>query len=118
MAKHNETGLKGELIAGDFLEKKGYNILERNWRYGHKEVDLIMSYDGWLIFGEVKTRRGFGFGFPEEAVTMGKQDFLRKAAEAYFERYPGYEKVRFDVLSIVLGDKDEIVELLHLEDAF
>lgn len=118
MAKHNETGLKGELIAADFLAKKGYNILERNWRYSHKEVDLVLTYGGWLIFSEVKTRRGFGFGFPEEAVTKGKQAFLHTAAEAYFEQHPGFEKVRFDVISIVLGEGNDVVELLHLEDAF
>ena len=118
MAKHNETGAKGEQLAADFLLGKGYIILEKNWRYLHKEVDLILKKDDWLIIAEVKTRRGKGYGFPEEAVTAGKQAFLRAAAEAYFEAHPGYAKVRFDVVSILLGMQDETVELLHLEDAF
>lgn len=118
MAKHNETGVKGELLAELFFHKKGYIILERNWRYAHKEVDLIILQDDWLVFVEVKTRRGLGFGFPEEAVTEAKQDFLRAAATAYFEANDGFSKVRFDVLSIVLNNADEAVEMLHLEDAF
>lgn len=118
MAKHNETGAKGELIAANFLTGKGYTIVARNWRYGHKEVDLVMTYEGWLIFGEVKTRHGIGYGYPEEAITKGKQQFLKKAAAAYFEQFPGYEKVRFDVVAIVLDNSGEVVELLHLEDSF
>jgi len=119
MAKHNQTGVKGELLALDFLVKKGYNLLQQNWRHQHKEVDLIMSLGEWLVIIEVKTRRGLGFGFPEESVTAGKQAFLKMAAEAYFEAHAGFGKVRFDVISIVLHERnDEVQELLHLEDAF
>ncbi len=118
MAKHNETGLKGELLAADFLVKKGYILLHRNWRYRHKEVDLILQKEDWLIIAEVKTRRGFGFGFPEESVTAAKQSFLQVAAAAYFEANAGFDKVRFDVISIVLDERDQPIEFLHLEDAF
>ena len=118
MAKHNETGLKGEQLAASFLENKGYNILERNWRFSHKEVDLVLQFREWLVFAEVKTRRGLGYGYPEEAVTAGKQDFLKKAAEAYFEAHISFKKVRFDVISVVLDEWDGVVEMLHLEDAF
>lgn len=118
MAKHNETGLKGEQLAELFFSQKGYIILNRNWRHGHREIDLIMQHSEWLVFAEVKTRRGLGFGFPEEAVTPAKQELMRIAATAYFELHPGFEKVRFDVLSIVLNQYDEIVEMVHLEDAF
>lgn len=118
MAKHNETGLKGEQLAELFFHKKGYIILERNWRYGHKEVDLIMQDGAWLVFAEVKTRRGLGFGYPEEAVTLTKQGFMKAAAEAYFERHEGFTRVRFDVLAIVLNQQDEATEIVHLEDAF
>lgn len=118
MGKHNETGAKGEQLAEVFLLGKGYIILARNWRHQHKEVDLILLKDDWLVIAEVKTRRGTGYGFPEEAVTAGKQAFLRAAATAYFEAFPGYEKVRFDVISIVLNRQNEAVEILHLEDAF
>lgn len=118
MAKHNETGLKGEHLASLFFSKKGYNILERNWRYGHKEIDLVMKDGNWLVIAEVKTRRGYDFGFPEESVNTDKQRFMKAAAQAYFEANIGFEKVRFDVLSIVLNDADEATELLHFEDAF
>lgn len=118
MAKHNETGAKGEQIAEDFLVNKGYFLLARNWRHNHKEVDLILSKDNWLVIAEVKTRKGIGYGFPEEAVTAGKQTFLHHAAQAYFETNEGYEKVRFDVISIILDQHNNVIELLHLEDAF
>lgn len=118
MAKHNETGLKGEQLAELFFSEKGYIILNRNWRHGHKEIDLVMQQGQWLVFAEVKTRRGLGFGFPEEAVTPAKQQLMHAAATAYFELHPGFEKVRFDVLSIVLNHQDEILEIRHLEDAF
>jgi len=118
MAKHNETGLKGEQLAELFFSKKGYIIVARNWRSGHKEIDLIMHWGEWLVFAEIKTRRGLGFGFPEEAVTPAKQALMRTAAEAYLETHPEFDKVRFDVLSIVLNNRDEAIEMLHLEDAF
>lgn len=105
-------------MAVDFLVKKGYILLHQNWRYRHKEVDLIMTDAEWLVIVEVKTRRGLGFGFPEESVTTAKQAFLQEAAEAYFEANAGFEKVRFDVMSIILDERDNAVEMLHLEDAF
>lgn len=118
MAKHNETGLKGEQIAEDFLVKNGYFILERNWRHGHHEADLVCARDGQLIIVEVKTRKGTGYGFPEEAVTAGKKAFLAAAAQAYFDAHEGYSWVRFDVVSILLDRNDRLLELLHLPDAF
>ena len=118
MAKHNETGLKGEQLAEYFLVKKGYKILERNWRSSYKEVDLVVQQDDWLVIVEIKTRRGLNFGFPEEAVTPAKQQLLRAAADVYFETHTGFQKVRFDVISILLSKTDEVLELLHLEDAF
>ncbi len=88
MSKHNETGIKGEQIAGIFLLNKGYSILFTNWRHGKKEVDIIAQKDEFLIFIEVKTRTNFNFGFPEESVNTKKKNFLRAAAEAFLELNP------------------------------
>ncbi|XZF14299.1 YraN family protein [Chitinophagaceae bacterium MMS25-I14] len=117
MAKHNETGIKGEHFAEKFLLNLGYNILERNWRHGKREVDLIAAHKGELVFAEIKTRTSFDFGFPEEAVDRRKQSFLKAAAEAYFDSTPGYENIRFDIISILLknGQPEEIT---HFIDAF
>lgn len=117
MAKHNETGIKGEEIAENFLQKKGYQILYRNWRYEKKEVDIIAEKDNLLIFIEVKTRSGTAFGFPEDAVTEKKQELLKLAAEEFLYRNTEYEQVRFDIISIIYKE-NTVKEIEHFEDAF
>ncbi len=117
MGKHNETGLKGEQIAIKHLLNLGYKILHTNWRFKQKEVDCIVSKGQRLIVVEVKTRTSFEFGFPEEAVDHNKKKYLKAAAEAYSEQYPGFEELQFDIVSILLTN-GEVKELLHIEDAF
>ena len=102
MAKHIDTGRQGELMAEAFFRKRNYIILEKNWRFGHKEVDLIARKEDIIHFIEVKTRSGETFGPPEENVTKAKIRFLMAAAEQYFEKHPTYNKAQFDVLSITL----------------
>jgi putative endonuclease len=117
MSKHNETGVKGEQIAAKFLTGKGYTILHRNWCFGKKEVDLVVQKDDTLVFVEVKTRTSFTFGFPEEAVNTRKQTYLKNAAEAFVDSFPGFLKIQFDIVSIRLH-KEEVSEIVHFEDAF
>ncbi len=117
MAKHKETGIKGEHIAENFLLKKGYNVLHCNWRSGKKEVDIIAEKDGMIVIVEVKTRTSFQFGYPEEAVNLKKQLYLKQAAEAFFEENRQYTDIRFDIISILLN-KGEAKEIIHFEDAF
>jgi putative endonuclease len=117
MSKHNETGIKGEQIAINFLLKKGYNVLFTNWRHGKKEVDIIAEKDNFIIFIEVKTRTSFDFGFPEEAVDTRKKTFLKAAAEAFIEDNPRFINIRFDIISILLY-KETVSEILHYESAF
>lgn len=111
-------GKIGEDLAARYLVSRGYTILERNWRQGHWEIDLICKKEDLLIFVEVKARTGKAFGNPEEAVHPQKQENLRKASLSYIHkiRHPG--EIRFDILSIILGSKNEALEILHLEDAF
>lgn len=117
MSKHNETGIKGEQIAEKFLLDKGYLLLHRNWRAGKKEVDIIVLKADVVIFVEVKARTGQAFGYPEDAVGYSKQDFLKKAAEAYLDSYPQYSKIQFDIISINFNTQ-EVYEIVHFEDAF
>ena len=117
MSKHRETGARGERLAEEFLATNGYHILYRNWRSAQKEVDLIALDGDTLVFFEIKTRSGLGFGFPEEAVNSRKQGFLRAAAQHFSYQYPEYEKFRFDVISIILQG-DFLKDLRHLRDAF
>lgn len=117
MSKHTETGVKGEKIAEKFLTGLGYKLVEKNWCFGKKEIDLIVLKDGLLIFVEVKTRSSYNFGFPEEAVDIRKQNYLKAAAEGYLEMFPEYVKIRFDIISILLF-RGQVKEIIHFEDAF
>lgn len=116
MAQHLETGKKGEKIARDWLEQKGFIILEQNWRCGKAEVDIIARNHQELIFVEVKTRSGNYFGNPEVFVTAQKEDLMARAASAYMEKigYAGW--IRFDIISVLV--KDGLVSMQHFEDAF
>ncbi len=117
MVKHSKIGTKGEQIAADFLLKKGYHILHRNWRSGKKELDIIAFKDNMVVVAEIKTRTNFDFGFPEEAVNKKKQQYLKSAGEAFMQTHPEYMQIRYDIISILLNG-DAIKEILHFEEAF
>ena len=107
MAEHNITGSKGEDLAVRWLMDRGFEVIERNWRSGHLEVDAIASRNGRLHFFEVKCRRSGKFGYPETSISKTKLKNLMIAAEAYCNRNPGFKKVQFDVLSITIGEKTD-----------
>lgn len=117
-SSHLETGLLGENAAAAFLEQKGWRIVERNWRYGRGEIDIIAWADEkLLVFVEVKTRSDEGFGGPEEAVDAKKQALLARTAGCYMESI-GYDwEIRFDIVAII-SIRGKIVEMRHIEDAF
>lgn len=117
MPKHKELGTNGEQIAVIFLKNKGYGILCCNWRFGKKEVDIIAEWEDYIIFAEVKTRSNLRFGYPEEAVNAQKKNYLKAAAEYYFELYRPEKTLRFDIISILLEPRKK-PEVLHIEDAF
>ncbi len=119
MSQARALGLCGEEAAATYLKKKRFRIIERGFRFHKGEVDIIArDRDGTLVFIEVKTRRSRAFGRPEEAVTLSKQNQLRRLAEAYlamnnFTACP----CRFDVLSLT-WDESERLCLRHIRDAF
>jgi len=116
MAEHNDLGKKGEEIAAGYLEKKGYQILEKNWRQWKNEIDVIAMDGKYLVIIEVKTRQSNYFGEPETAVTRDKQRALIRAANAYV-RYKNINcEVRFDILSIIVSKTSEHIH--HIVDAF
>lgn len=115
MAKHNETGAKGELLAAEILLQKGYAILERNWRYGHKEVDIIAGHKDLAVFVEVKTRSSIRSGFPEEAISPRKIRLLQEAALVFMEQHPEFQRMQFDVITFIIRD-GRVQEMQHLED--
>ncbi len=116
MAEHNDTGVKGEELAASFLIKKGYSILETNWRFKNLEADIIATFDKTLIVVEVKTRNSNYFGEPETFVNKQKQKNLIKTANEYIIRKNLDLEVRFDIVSVILGNSQ--TKINHIEDAF
>lgn len=120
-----DFGDRGEEIAARYLQEKGYVILDRNYRFERSEVDLICfepaadsARDGELVFAEVKTRSGLGFGRPEESVSEAKRRHIVRAAQAYLhERRLEKSICRFDVISIVMR-RGERPHIEHFKRAF
>lgn len=114
MAQKDELGRHGEQLATDHLEARGYRILDRNWRCSQGELDLVAEDDGTLVFVEVKTRSGIGFGDPAEAVTPRKLARIGRLAGAWCaEHRPRSRRMRVDVVGIVVPPGGE-VRLQHL----
>ncbi len=116
MAKHLILGQQGEDIAARYLEAHGYTVLDRNWRSGHKELDLIVTDGATLVFVEVKTRTTIEYGDPWSFVDEKKIRRTVNAADAYI-RYNRIDMdVRFDIVSISIEDGDFKIE--HIKEAF
>jgi len=110
----------GETEAARMLEKKGFRIVERNWRMGHLEVDLIAESRTEIVFTEVKARTTtYGGKMPEEFVDETKRKRMVAAANAYI-KYRKIEKLpRFDIIGILVNAAtQEITYRNHLENAF
>lgn len=116
MAKHNDIGIDGEAMARRLLEEKNYLILETNWRAGHNEADIIAYKDGRIVFVEVKTRSSEDYGEPESFVDARKRKSYIRLANDYVLQKNRLEEVRFDIISIVVGNDG--LKIKHIEDAF
>ncbi len=116
MAEHNELGKEGEARAASYLADKGYNILERNWTYNHKEIDLIATKEDTLIIAEIKTRSTEDWEHPEEAITNAKIRFLVDATEAFILENDLDMEVRFDVISVIPDGINWKID--HIKEAF
>ena len=116
MAVHNELGKWGENIAAEYLQKKGYEILERDWKSGHHDLDIIAKDEDTLVIIEVKTRRNRLFGDPEEAIDFRKRQSLQSAINHYVKSQRTNCRVRFDVISIVgtIGSQPEIDHIIDV----
>lgn len=116
MAEHNELGKSGEDYAYEYLLKKGFEILEKNWRHSKDEVDMIAVHNNCLIIIEVKTRSNLYFGEPQIFVNKKKQAFMIRAANAYIMKNDIHLETRFDIVSVILNGSR--VSIKHIEDAF
>jgi putative endonuclease len=109
-----KTGNKGESLAAEFLVEKGFEILERNYRHKHAEIDLIVQREDWVLFIEVKTRTSTAFGEPEDFVDDRKINKIFEAAEEWIYSTDWHGHIRFDIVSVKLG-AEPVIE--HFEDA-
>ncbi|MFT6868555.1 MAG: putative endonuclease [Cyclobacteriaceae bacterium] len=106
-------GKYGEDLAVSYLKKKGFEIVERNYRHSHGEIDIIgMMKNELLIFVEVKSRKGNNYGEPETFVSSAQQKLIISTAEHYIYAINWMKDIRFDIVSII-GQKVD-----HIEDAF
>ena len=110
-------GRAGEDLAVDYLVKKGYRILDRNYRYGHGEIDIVAEDGSVLVFVEVKARRSKQYGEPEDAITFRKRALLRRTADGYIYEHNIEDKdCRFDVVAVDYEPRSP--EIRHIENAF
>ena len=116
--KHLSLGRRGEELAGKFLKKAGYKILESNYRGRLGEIDLVAEDGDCLVFVEVKSRGSLACGHPLESIDSRKQRQLIKAAREYLAEHGAEERVcRFDAVSVLYGGEQEpMIELI--KDAF
>ena len=112
-----KRGTQGEDAAVVYLERKGYRILVRNFRFDRGEIDIVAEDCDRLVFVEVKTRRSKIYGHPEEAITEAKCRQLWKVAEGYlFEHNLDDQNCRFDVVAIEYNNNIPVIR--HIKDAF
>jgi putative endonuclease len=111
------SGKEGEKAAARFLEKNGYEILERNYRVSGSEVDLIAKIDDTLCFVEVKTRETDRYGLPEEFVGPRQRRKIIRAAKIYAgcKKYAEYY-IRFDIISVSYDEGEVVIN--HICHAF
>lgn len=114
---NKEIGNFGENMATSHLSQLGFEIMHRNWRYKHLEIDIIVSKDNLLHIIEVKTRSSIEFGYPEQFINKQKMQFLKNAAAHFQYQNPGWKYLQFDVISIFLNEK-QIWELAFFEDVY
>lgn len=113
-----DTGILGEHIARDYLEEKGYRILETNYHCREGEIDIIAIKHDTLVFVEVRTRTGDQFGTPEESMTERKCEKLRLAAEHYGQSHEFLpEDWRIDFIGIRLTRDLKVIRIDHIENA-
>ena len=111
--RRHRQGVEAEYMAAAAMRVQGYQVLEQRFRYGRHDVDLVARRGRVVVFVEVKSRTGDGFGTPSEAVTARKQADVVRAASVWLSRHAtAWDAVRFDVITVRDG------KLEWLQDAF
>jgi putative endonuclease len=117
-SKRKEVGAIGEKLAAEYLKKRGYKIVQRNFRCREGEIDIIAQKGEYLVFVEVRTKKNTAFGTPEESVTLWKREKLISLANAYLQtcdKQP--HSWRIDVVAVELTRDNRVSRLEHVENA-
>jgi putative endonuclease len=116
--QRKEVGARGEKLAADFLKKRGYRILQKNFRCREGEIDIIAQKDECIVFVEVRTKKSTAFGTPEESVTLAKREKLISLANTYIQDYDKPpQSWRIDVVAVELTPDNRVSRLEHIENA-
>lgn len=117
MAEHNDFGNLAEDLAVEYLEKKNYRIIARNFRYQKAEIDIVAEFDDLIVVTEVKARSYNTLIEPQEAVTKKKIKSIVMCTDFFMQDKTIDKEVRFDIIT-VLPDEKGVLQLTHIEDAF
>ena len=116
--KRRDTGILGEKLAKDFLKKRGYRILETNYRCPEGEVDIVAKHKDCLVFIEVRTKRSLEFGSPEESITATKKQRMKATAAHYLQAHDNLPPSwRIDVVVVELDKKGKLSRIELIENA-
>ena len=113
--KRRDTGIRGEKLAQDFVRKKGYRILETNYRCPEGEIDIIARDKDSLVFIEVRTKTSLAFGSPEESITPAKKERMKATAWHYLQNHDNLPSLwRIDVVAVELSQAGKLsrIELI------
>ncbi len=112
------VGAYGEQLAARYLRINKYKILAANYHTPVGEIDIIAEKKKIVCFIEVKTRKEGGMFSPADAVDFHKEENIRGSAAAYMNKFNLRNKMRFDIIEVILSDNDEVVSINHIENAF
>lgn len=116
-AARQAFGELGERIAERWLRRRGWRVVQRRFRSGHRDIDLVVERDGTVAFVEVKARNGHEFGGPVQAVNHRKRKQLERSAMVWIDRHgQDAESYRFDVVGVLMNGAE--VRICHVENAF
>lgn len=116
--RRRDVGILGEKLARDFLEKRGYRILETNYRCPEGEMDIVARHEDFLVFVEVRTKTSLEFGSPAESITPAKMEKLRTVAARYQQAHDNLPpSLRIDVVAVELDGKGKPLLIEVIENA-
>ena len=116
--KRRDSGMRVEKLTRDILKKRGYRILETNYRCPEGEIDIVAKHQGFLVFIEARTKTSLEFGIPEESITITKQARLRTTAARYRQAHDDLpQSWRIDVVAIEINQQGQLLRINLIENA-